>query len=126
MGKTPQVTRDRAESERLLLGQQLSRSPPAPLFPQRSQRIRSRPEKRSEPWRAVAASARDRFSTSQRPARSPGAVRCSPGPALQAPYSCPQLPSAILQAPGALRSWTLGAWRCAPLRALKGKRYLWK
>ena len=61
---------------------ELSRSPPAPLFPQRSRRIRSRPEKRSERWRAEAASARDRFSPSPRPARSPCSVRRSPGPAL--------------------------------------------
>lgn len=85
-------------------------SPPAPLFPQRSQRIRSRPEKRSEPWRAQAASARDRFSTSLRPARSPGAVRCSPGPALHAPYSRPHPP---------LRSSRRPA-RCAPGRREPG------
>lgn len=129
MGKTPQVTRDGAESERLPLGQ--------PLCPAWAFQVASRPalppaqsKDTEQTWEALGAVESGGGvcprSLLPQPASGPQPLLCQTLPRPRTPYSRPHLPSAILQAPRALCSWTPGAWRCAPLRALKGKRYLWK
>ena len=96
MDKAPPVTRARAESERFPLGQELCparafRGASRPALPAAQSKGSSTPEKRSEPRRAEAASARDGFSASPRP---PAAPRCRMLPRPGAPRSLqpPALP----------------------------------